>query len=88
MQRRWVPAVFFSVTFSAGFVWFAIQVLATLKAYYEFMTDFNHASGVAPGLAGIGSPFIVCMLIYLASLVDTAIGNRRSLNVRGGPPPM
>ena len=88
MQRRWVSAVLFSIAFAAGFVWFAIEVLATLKAYYEFMADFNHASGVAPGLAGIGGPFVVCILIYLAGLVDTAIGNRRALNEQAGSPPV
>jgi len=77
LQRRWVSAVVFTIAFALAFVWFAVNFLVTLKAYYEFATDFSGASGKSPGVAGIGLPFLVCLLLYLAGLVDTAIGNRR-----------
>lgn len=76
MQRRWAPAVFFMTAFTASFVWFTVRVLATLKAYYEFAFNFSGASGESPGLVGIAMPFGLCLLLYVAGLIDTALGSR------------
>lgn len=77
MQRRWISGAFFVSTFTAAFVWFAARVLMTLKAYYEFAFNFAGASGQAPGIVGIVVPFGVCLVLYVAGLIDTALGNRR-----------
>lgn len=77
MQRRWVAGGGFIILFSAGFVWFATKVLAVLKAYYEFAFNFSGATGKAPDSGEIALPLVVCAVVYIAGLIDTAVASYR-----------
>lgn len=85
MQRRWVAGAAFIMVFSAAFVWFAVKVLAVLKAYYAFAFNFGGATGEAPGAGDIALPLAVCAVVYLAGLVDTAWASYR-MRIAAFPP--
>lgn len=80
VQRRWWAAAVFIPAFTAGFVWFMARVLAVLQAYYDLAFNFETATGQAPSVSALMTPFVVTLLIYLGNLVDTALGNRHSSN--------
>ena len=77
MQRRWAVGAGIAFTFSVAFVWFIIEIIAVLQAYYQFSVDFKGATGQAPGAGAILLPFTISMLIYVAGLVDTAVASYR-----------
>lgn len=77
MQRRWVTGTVFIVLFTGAFVWFVGRAYAVLKAYYAFAFDFKGATGQAPSVTAVMVPFGVCLVIYVAGLLDTALGSFR-----------
>lgn len=85
MQRRWVAGGAFIIVFSVLFVWFAVKVLAVLKAYYDFAFNFSGANGVAPGVGEIALPLAACAGVYVAGLIDTALATFRKPDA-GNPP--
>lgn len=78
MQRRWLAATVFVVGFSLPFAWFLGRVYGVLKAYYEFAFNFKGASGQAPQPSCLVWPLALSIGVYLAGLVDTAIGSYRA----------
>jgi hypothetical protein len=84
MQRRWISAVFFLVTFSAILAWSTSRTLKVMQAYYDFAFNFQSATGEAPDAMEIGVPFILSLVVYIANVIDAAWGARRS----GRPPPL
>ena len=79
VQHRWWSGGLFILTFSAGFVWFITQILKVMAAYYDFAFHFDTATGEAPGASAMMTPFVITLVIYIANVVDTALGNRRFL---------
>lgn len=78
VQRRWVAGAGYAVAFGAAFSWLVVRFLGLLKIYYSLAFDFNREPGNAPSIGMVGWPFLVSMVIYLASLVDTAVGNHKT----------
>ena len=76
VQRRWVAGAGYVVGFGVAFSWLMIRCLGILKIYYSLAFDFNGASAEAPSLGRIGWPFLISVVVYIASLVDAAAGNR------------
>ena len=85
MQRRWVAGAGYAVSFGVAFGWLMLRFFGLMKIYYSLAFEFNQEPGDAPSLGVVGWPFLVSLVIYVASLVDTAAGNRPP--GRRGPPP-
>lgn len=75
VQRRWVAGVGYALLFSGAFGWLLWRFFGVIKLLYT-TADFSKGAGDAPSLGAIGWPFVVSMLVWLANLIDTAIGNR------------
>lgn len=75
VQRRWVAGVGYALLFSGAFGWLLWRFFGVIKLLYT-TADFSKGVGDAPSLGAIGWPFIVSMLVWLANLIDTALGNR------------
>lgn len=84
-QRRWVAGAGYLVAFGVAFSWLVQRFYELMKIYYSLAFDFNREPGDAPSLGMVGWPFLVSMVIYVASLVDTVAGNRPQ--GRRVPPP-
>jgi len=80
MQRRWLVGTIFIASFTVAFLWFMVEAMAVLKAYYAFAFDFRGATGRAPGAAAILRPFLISLAIYVAGLIDTAVGTYRQMS--------
>jgi hypothetical protein len=76
IQRRWVAGSVYSLTFSAALIWFVTRTLQVLSAYYEFAFNFATATGKAPSSRAIIVSFVVCLILYVANVVDAAVGGR------------
>ena len=83
MQRRWVAGIGFVFVFTIGFVWFVLEIVGVLKAYYAFAVDFKGATGKAPGVGAILLPLALSTMIYIAGLIDTAVASYRMRPPRG-----
>ncbi len=77
MQRRWVAAAGYAVTYSIFFLWFLIEVWAVLKAYYALGFDFKNATGQAPSPVALLLPFLASTVIYVACLIDVTVASWR-----------
>lgn len=75
VQRRWVPGVMYAVLFSGVFGWLTIRFVLMIVQLWA-TADFSKPTVDAPSLGAIGWPFLLSLLVWLASLIDTAIGNR------------
>lgn len=77
-QRRWIPAVLFSVSFITCFIIFIISEFKIISNYIEVGLDFNHyqATDLPKGRAVIS--FVVATGIYIAGLIDTFWGYIRA----------
>ena len=76
VQRRWIAGSVYAILYTIVFGWLMIRSFGILKIYYELAFDFNNAAGQVPKLSAIAWPFLFSILVYLASLIDTALGNR------------
>jgi hypothetical protein len=83
MQRRWAAGIGFAFVFTIGFVWFVVEIVGVLNAYYAFAVDFKGATGKAPGVGAILLPLALSTMIYIAGLIDTAVASYRMRPTRG-----
>jgi hypothetical protein len=76
-QRRWLAGAGYAIAFTGPMLWFLTENARILKAYYTFMLDFKGATGEVPPIGAIIIPFVLSMVIYVANLVDMAVGTYR-----------
>jgi len=77
MQRRWGAGIFFIVASTVVGLWLFVTVFVVLKAYYGLAFAPMNAPVEVPGLAALVIPFSIWLVIYVAGIVDTAIGSYR-----------
>ncbi len=77
MQRRWAAGTLFIVGSTVATGWLVMTVFLILKAYYGLAFDPDHPPKDVPGLAALVIPFVIWLVIYVAGLIDTAIGTYR-----------
>lgn len=77
-QRRWTAATVFGVSFTLTLGWFVARLVQIMTAYYELAFRFDTATGAAPSARALMWPFALSLLVYVACLVDAAIGARRT----------
>ena len=77
VQRRWGAAILVGTTFTAVAVWFVVEAVQILRVYYGLAFRFNEAQADPPGFGRMLLSFAVCMVVYLAGLIDTVQANHR-----------
>lgn len=86
MQRRWVPAVFFSASFTALLLWLLFGVIVPLFRTLQSVLDWASTGADEPlapiSMLNVLIPFLAALLIYLANLADVV----RHLRHRQPPP--
>lgn len=71
MQRRWIPALIFGTSFIACFVVFLVCAIKIILSVYAIGFEFNtYEETEAPKFMALIS-FLVALLIYVVSFVDT-----------------
>lgn len=91
MQRRWLPAIFFTLSFTVALALFLYALAIILIRYYRLGFSQEVVSPLPPGsLRALGVSFAASLLLYLAALLDAyragVIAQRRTGAARMAPP--
>jgi len=76
-QGRWVAGAFYLVSFTALFIWFAVNAYQTLVMYYSFMSPDSLVEPTPVPMTRILIPFSLDFLIYLVNLLDVFVACHR-----------
>jgi hypothetical protein len=76
-QRRWWAGAFFALAFTSPLVWLAVQAARIVVIYFNLAFNWRNAAE-APEDPGMLRPFLLCVVLYAANVVDTAAAQRRS----------
>ena len=76
VQRRWLPAIFYSLSFIIVAVFFMVYAVRIICASYNLVRDFASSEPpVIPLVPAIVS-FLMALFIYVVGLTDTYYGYR------------
>lgn len=90
VQRRWLPAVFYTVGFLVCSAFFCIHAVRLLVAYYGVWLEFNTYRQPELPVRPMLGWFVAVLILYVASVVDVFAGyirQRTEWNARARLPP-
>jgi len=76
-QRRWVPAAAFGTAFLVCFIVFAVCTARIIVMYYSIAFNFSGFKETPLPLKKAAVSFLLAMLVYAVSLVDTQRAYKR-----------
>jgi hypothetical protein len=77
VQRRWGPALFFSVAFLSAFAVFMVHAASIIAAFYRLGVQFETYEQQPIPVLPAAIAFLFSMLIYVLGLLDTHRAYRR-----------
>lgn len=78
IQKRWVAGAIYTFAFTATGGYFVFEFARIMIVYLSQMT-FDAPAQPAPGFRGLLVGFLLALLAYAASLIDTYAAHTRAL---------
>ena len=77
LQKRWIPATLFTLSFTMAFIVFAIAAVRILTSYYRMGFEFDTYQPPEIHLGKLLLWFGVSMIIYAANVLDVTLAQLR-----------
>lgn len=83
LQRRWVAAAFYLITFTLSLVWFVYSIVVPLFKVLKTALDWSAGDFNAPmvtfPIMNVILPLLVSTFLFIVNMIDVMLANRKRL---------